>query len=113
MADKQSRGLSIEVEVDVSEALTGLKALQREAKESTRTLRELEEARRQLNGLNLYTVWNGDYYTEVLVIANDDSEAIALATEVYKSEERSYDNLGCDLIIENIRGPVASELHEG
>ena len=42
MADKKSRGLSIEVDVDVSEALTGLKALQREAKKATQALRELE-----------------------------------------------------------------------
>jgi hypothetical protein len=34
--------LSIKVDVDVSEALTGLKAIQREAKEATKALRELE-----------------------------------------------------------------------
>jgi hypothetical protein len=50
MADKQSNqsrelpGLNIKVDVDVSEALTGLKAVQREAKEATRALRELESA---------------------------------------------------------------------
>jgi hypothetical protein len=37
--------LSIKVDVDVSEALTGLKAIQREAKEATKALRELENAR--------------------------------------------------------------------
>lgn len=42
------RGLSIEVDIDVSEALKGLKAVQREAKEATRTLRELQEV--QNNG---------------------------------------------------------------
>jgi len=44
MADNQSRELSIKVNVDISEALTGLKALQREAKKATQALRELEEA---------------------------------------------------------------------
>jgi phage-related minor tail protein len=46
MADKLSREvikeLSIKVNVDVSEALTGLKAIQREAKKATQALRELE-----------------------------------------------------------------------
>lgn len=45
MADKQSREigeLSVKVNVNVSEALTGLKALQREAKKATQALRELE-----------------------------------------------------------------------
>lgn len=48
MADKQSREvgkLQVKVEVDVSEALTGLKALQREAREATKALRELEAVR--------------------------------------------------------------------
>jgi hypothetical protein len=36
--------LSIKVDVDVSEALTGLKAVQREAKEAAKVLRELESA---------------------------------------------------------------------
>lgn len=43
------RGLSIEVDIDVSEALKGLKAVQREAKEATRALRELQEV--QNNGV--------------------------------------------------------------
>lgn len=46
---KGSRGLTIEVDVDVSEALTGLKALQREAKKATQALRELEEAQNDFN----------------------------------------------------------------
>lgn len=45
MADNKSRGeLSIKVNVDVSEALVGLKAIQREAREATKALRELENA---------------------------------------------------------------------
>jgi hypothetical protein len=55
MADNQSREeikrnnhgeliIKVRADVDVSEALTGLKALQREAKEATKALRELEAA---------------------------------------------------------------------
>lgn len=46
MADKneQSRGLTVKVDVDVSEALTGLKAVQREAKKAAQALREVEAA---------------------------------------------------------------------
>ena len=44
-ADK-ARGLSVKVDVDVSEAITGLKALQREAKEATKALKELEATAR-------------------------------------------------------------------
>ena len=42
MADQKSRELSIKVDVDVSEALTGLKAVQREAKKAVQSLREVE-----------------------------------------------------------------------
>ncbi len=44
MAEK-SRELTVKVDVDVSEALTGLKALQREAKKATQALKELDEAK--------------------------------------------------------------------
>lgn len=36
--------LTVKVNVDCNEALTGLKALQREARKATQALRELEEA---------------------------------------------------------------------
>lgn len=65
-----------------------------------------------IDGLNLYSVWNGDYYTEVLVIAKNDEDAILLATPVYKAEERSIERLRCDLIIEDIKGPIASDVKE-
>jgi hypothetical protein len=42
---KASGGLSVKIDVDISEALTGLKALQREAKEATKLLRELEDVK--------------------------------------------------------------------
>lgn len=55
MADKQSRGsigsLNVKVSVDVSEALTGLKAVQREAKKAVKELRELESSSQALREL--------------------------------------------------------------
>jgi predicted DNA-binding helix-hairpin-helix protein len=48
MADNQSR-VSININVEVSEALTGLKAIQREAKKATQALRELEEVTININ----------------------------------------------------------------
>lgn len=47
MADNKSREvgeLHVKVNVDVSEALIGLKAVQREARDAAKALRELEEA---------------------------------------------------------------------
>lgn len=42
MADNQSRKLSVKIDVDVSEALTGLKALQRESRKATQAIAELD-----------------------------------------------------------------------
>ena len=51
MAEKNSsRELTVSLNVDVSEALTGLKAVHREAKKATQALRELEAAQ-STNGL--------------------------------------------------------------
>jgi phage-related minor tail protein len=44
MADNKSRELTIKIDVDITDALTGLKAIQREAKRATQALRELEQA---------------------------------------------------------------------
>jgi hypothetical protein len=44
MADNKSSELTVKINVDVSEAITGLKSLQREAKEATRALQELKSA---------------------------------------------------------------------
>ncbi|MET3658506.1 BC1881 family protein [Sporosarcina psychrophila] len=54
MADKQSksRELSVKIDVDVSEALTGLKAVERQAKTATQALRVLET---QGNVINVMT----------------------------------------------------------
>ena len=42
--------LSAKVNLNADEAITGLKAIQREAKEATRALKELERVERGLNG---------------------------------------------------------------
>ncbi|SDW22789.1 hypothetical protein [Paenibacillus sp. PDC88] len=42
------KDLTVRINVDVSEALTGLKAIQREAKKATQALRELEAAQREV-----------------------------------------------------------------
>jgi len=44
MADEKSSGLSVKVNVDVSEALRGLKALQREARKAAAELAEMSAA---------------------------------------------------------------------
>src|SRR5690606_12225125 len=52
MADEISR--KVKIDVDVSEALTGLKAVTREAREATKALRELEEAHRKAQDIPIY-----------------------------------------------------------
>ncbi|MCO0597385.1 hypothetical protein NGI46_07880 [Peribacillus butanolivorans] len=58
MADKQTNqsrelpNLNVKVDIDVAEALTGLKALQREAKKATQAMAELAEAQKQGFPLN-------------------------------------------------------------
>ncbi|MCY7910998.1 hypothetical protein MOB65_19235 [Bacillus inaquosorum] len=55
MADKRvSDEISVKVNVEVSEAITGLKALQREAKAATKALAELREEQRALYDTGLY-----------------------------------------------------------
>lgn len=49
MADNKSRELTIKIDVVISEAITGLKAIQREAKKATQALRELEAAQKAVN----------------------------------------------------------------
>jgi len=48
-SSRELSDLTLKVNVDVSEALTGLKALAREAKHLTVTLRELESAIKVMN----------------------------------------------------------------
>lgn len=53
MADNKSsegniRGISIEVDIDASDAMKGLKAIQREARKATAALKELEEQQNRI-----------------------------------------------------------------
>lgn len=61
MADKQSRAARVKIDIDISDALTGLKALQREARKATQALRELEAV-----NSGLTTVVDSDGVTSVL-----------------------------------------------
>ena len=55
MADKRvSNEISVKVNVEVSEAITGLKALQREAKAATQALAELREEQAKHGGGRSY-----------------------------------------------------------
>ena len=79
MADNQSRELTVKVNVDVSEALTGLKALQREAKEATKALRELEEQ-------TLGKRYNGDVIA--LLASRVEGATFANMRPVYTEQNR-------------------------
>lgn len=53
MAAQNAReAISVKLDVDIFDALTGLKALQREAREATKALRELEEAQARSNEID-------------------------------------------------------------
>ena len=81
MADKRvSNEISVKVNVEVSEAITGLKALQREAKAATQALAELreEQAKHEDTPSTVYEEYienvkrlAGDWYSEEFRLAND------------------------------------------
>ena len=84
MADKQTNqsrelpSLNVKVDIDVAEALTGLKALQREAKKATQSMAELAEAQK------LYLPINAEF---VEGLTDDENKTInylrnKLATEL-------------------------------
>jgi hypothetical protein len=57
MAEKrESNNLYVKVNVDCTEALTGLKAVAREAKKATAALKELEEQQSKVNDLPITTI---------------------------------------------------------
>lgn len=68
--EKSAGDITVKVDVDISEALTGLKALQREAKKATQALRELEEAP-QFNLANIIA--------NSLPISTEDAEKVVEA----------------------------------
>ncbi|MGF9711640.1 hypothetical protein [Paenibacillus naphthalenovorans] len=68
-------GLTVRVNVDVSEAIVGLKAVQREAKRAAAALREVETL--SSGNLKKYdrVVWEGEEY--YVVVADNDDAVIA------------------------------------
>lgn len=68
--EKSAGDITVKVDVDISEALTGLKALQREAKKAAKELRELEEAP-QFNLANIIA--------NSLPISTEDAEKVVEA----------------------------------
>lgn len=99
MTGKMSRGLSVKVDVDVSEALTGLKALQREAKKATQVLRELETMY-ESEGKNYYTKWNqtadGEVCFNVYEVCLSDIPMEYLQLELSSREGVDSYRLGLD-----------------
>lgn len=55
---RELRVLTVKVNVDVSEAISGLKALQREAKQATKELRELERSKQETEVRDFATLQN-------------------------------------------------------
>lgn len=98
MADtnKQSReigSLNVKVNVDVAEALTGLKALQREARKATKALRELEAKVADANELLAIQGEDGnwDYSDYMLGMYN----GMELIVSVMEGREPSYRSKKC------------------
>lgn len=98
MADEKSRGLnevSVKLDVDVSEALTGLKAVQREAKKATQALRELETYYGE-DGKHYYVKWRqqGDECTDIREVCMSDIPTCYLQRELEKREGVTSYKLG-------------------
>lgn len=75
--EQKKDALSIKVNIDVSEALKGLKAVQREAKKTARALREVEE----LSDKRLIDSLTDDEIFDVLARRGWDSETAVLMDE--------------------------------
>ncbi len=92
MADKQSRAaigdLLVKVDIDISDALTGLKALQREARKATQALRELEAKVSDANELLAIQGEDGnwDYSDYMLGMYN----GMELIVSIIEGREPSY-----------------------
>ncbi|MDR4318692.1 Uncharacterised protein [Niallia circulans] len=72
--------LTCKVDVDISEALTGLKALQREAKKAAKELRELESSSQVLRELEEAPQFNlANIIANSLPISTEDAEKVVEA----------------------------------
>lgn len=90
MTEKQ-RGvndLTMKIDVDVSEAIAGLKAIQREARKTTQEMRELETAYEE-NGKRFYTKWKqaaDDECTDIQTVCLSDVSTEYLHRELARRE---------------------------
>lgn len=94
--ESKPSGLTIKIDVDVSEAITGLKAVQREAKKATQELRELETYYTE-NGKRFYVKWNqseGDDCTEINEVCMSDIPTKYLQRELGRREGITTYTLG-------------------
>lgn len=101
MTDKKSSGLTVKIDVDVAEAITGLKALQREAKKATQELRELETYY-TLNNTNerFYVKWkqsHDDECTDIREVCMSDIPTRYLARELAKRSDGLSETLYDDI----------------
>jgi len=80
-----SRELTMKIDLDVSEALTGLKALQREAKKTTQVLKETEASSMNTNRLreSLYDDLSA-VLSKYTGVENTEENRTKLATEVFR-----------------------------
>ncbi|MGN9867324.1 hypothetical protein [Bacillus swezeyi] len=91
MADKRESIGKIKIDLDVSEALTGLKAIQREAKAATKALAELESSQQPIRELpSVEDVYYGRVESEIeYVVIVVDTPAQA---QMLESALRSLNN---------------------
>ncbi|QIG62606.1 hypothetical protein [Sporosarcina phage Lietuvens] len=93
MTEKQrgvggTNGITVKIGVDVSEALTGLKAVQREARKASQELRELETAYEE-GGKRFYTKWKqskDDECSDVQTVCLSDVPTKYLTRELGKRD---------------------------
>ncbi|GGF88351.1 hypothetical protein [Paenibacillus abyssi] len=91
MAEKsrELNELTVKVNVDVSEAIRGLKAVQREAKKATQALAEMQSYYETGEGRRLFTRWtqDGDEVANVRTVDVTDIPTDVLARELAKRDE--------------------------
>lgn len=85
MSNSSNGNLFVKVNVDVSEAITGLKALQREAKAATKALAELREE--QAKGHLAGRLYIGEEYIAPPVYV-DGKKIEEASTKIFRKEER-------------------------
>ncbi|RCX22941.1 hypothetical protein DFP94_101530 [Fontibacillus phaseoli] len=75
------RELNVKVDVDIAEAIRGLKAIQREAKKATQALRELETESGANRTFNKGDIAHWDGIAHVVICADSDTAVLAPKTD--------------------------------